>query len=347
MLTKKNLVLCGINEKEKKAVVTMQCNGEMTSGIVRLYNFSQEPRGIISLGIYADKSVIKAGLTKTGLMTFSFLTELNKIPETFSCAVVNLVGGEITPLLYGGVDEGITNSEVFDKVISSLSRTKNMNEVEQTLDDFGVDYEDKEKTEIESLIDKEMMKNDEMCEKECDNCFYKKYYLSIEEDLDEDSLTNKTLSVKGQEEKQENKSGENKENNCLYNEEIGLCNDEKIEDSIEEKEKNFFSQLKEQIEEVFHNGEEETYLAQLIPNSNWVKVKTEGSDYYVLGLIKEDEEIKYICYGVPGIYQSNPPRFLAGYPVWFPIDINKPQGFGYWLSYQDAESGESVKAMIV
>ena len=72
----------------------------------------------------------------------------------------------------------------------------------------------------------------------------------------------------------------------------------------------------------------------------------ESGDYYVLGLIYEEDELKYVCYGVTGIYQKNPPRELSGYPVWFPLDKEKREGFGYWLTYQDAESGKSVKAIV-
>ena len=73
----------------------------------------------------------------------------------------------------------------------------------------------------------------------------------------------------------------------------------------------------------------------------------DNGDYYVLGLLYEGENLKYICYGVPGVYQKYPPRELSGYPIWFPLDENSPEGFGYWLSYQDANSGESVKAVVI
>ena len=106
--------------------------------------------------------------------------------------------------------------------------------------------------------------------------------------------------------------------------------------------------MKGQIDNLFANNPTEDYLQELIPNSKWVKVGLENEeDYYVLGLIYEKEKLMYISYGVPGVYQKVPPRELSGFPVWFPLDENKPQGFGYWLSYQDADSGESVKAVII
>ena len=106
-------------------------------------------------------------------------------------------------------------------------------------------------------------------------------------------------------------------------------------------------EIKGQVDSLFDNNAKEDYLEEIIPNSKWVKVDFgESGDYYVLGLIFEAEDLKFIVYGVPGVFQKNPPKELAGYPVWFPLDKNKPESFGYWLSYQDAKTGDSIKALV-
>ena len=85
----------------------------------------------------------------------------------------------------------------------------------------------------------------------------------------------------------------------------------------------------------------------MIPASKWVKVEYEDDgDFYVFGLLYEGEKIKYVCYGVPAIYEDEPPQELTGYPIFLPLDKNNLKGFGYWLTYQDAETGEPVKAII-
>ena len=115
----------------------------------------------------------------------------------------------------------------------------------------------------------------------------------------------------------------------------------------EENSQSFYSEIKKQIDLLFEQHQAESYLENAIPQSKWVKVEfEEGGDYYVFGLVYEEDELKYICYGVPGIYSSTPPKQLSGYPIWFPLDKNNEQGFGYWLTYQDAETGESIKAII-
>ena len=90
MLEKKSMVLTSASGGQEKAVLSMECDKNMLTGRVRLYNFGAEPKGIISLGIFDQNKVVKAGLTKVSSMLFSFQTESASMPQNFSCAVVNL-----------------------------------------------------------------------------------------------------------------------------------------------------------------------------------------------------------------------------------------------------------------
>lgn len=316
MFNKKSIVLNGVSDNSQKGILSIEQDGDNVYGNIRLFNFNSEPNGIISLGIYNDDKVIKAGLTRLSDMFFGFKSELKKIPQNFSCAVVNFVGGEPRPLLYGNSDGYFDKDRVFDEVISKLKSTKSTSQIEEILDKYDINYTDEENKQIDSEIEQNITQDDiamcqSGCEKQCEKCEYKKYYISHAVSLDE---TTKTID-----------EGEN---------------------DIE-KTKNFYEEMKEHIDKLFSNNPSENYLQSLLPNSKFVRVDLDENNYYVLGLIYSDNIVKYICYGVPGIYQKDPPRQLSGYPVWFPIDQEKPQGFGYWLTYQDADSGESVKALIV
>lgn len=319
MLNKKSIVLSGVDNSSKRAVLTLENSANGINGRLRLYNFGLEPLGIITLGIYQKGNVFKAGLIKISEMLYSFASDIKDISENFSCAVINFVNGEPRPILYG-TSEGYDDQEkIFGQVINSLSEAKNVEEVEHTLDKFGVDYDDELKSEINEEIDKCISEESiEKCEGDCENCEYKKFYFS-------------QIKVQELENSQENN-----------NDEI-----DKKEDEIQGTQ-TFYLEMKSQLDDLFANNPNEEYLQELLPNSKWVKVSIdENGNYYVLGLIYEGDVLQYICYGVPGVYQKIPPRELSGFPVWFPLDQTKPQGFGYWLSYQDAESGESVKAVIV
>lgn len=306
MFNKKSIVLNGVDERNKRAVLTLECDGEITKGVVRLYNYGAQPRGIISLGLYYDGKVTKAGLTHAGNMVFNFSCQIDQIPKKFSCAIVNFVDGEPKPILYGNSEGYLDHEEVFAEVVSSLSTAQNTAEVEEKLNEYGIDFDDELKEEIEQNITK-CLKNEECGD--CENCQYKKFYYQSIKSLNEERAD--------------------------------------LEKEVDEKEV-FYNEMKAQIDQLFANNPSEEYLEELISNSKWVKVNLAGGDdYYVLGLIYDDNKLNYICYGVPGVYQKVPPRELSGYPIWFPLDENKPQGFGYWLSYQDADSGESVKAIVV
>ena len=302
MFSKKSIVLNNLENLSKKAIITVECDGYETTGKLRLYNFSQEPLGILSLGIYHNGKVEKAGLTRIENMVYQFGCNLNSLPQTFSCAVVNFTQGQSKPILFGTSEGCVEVEQVLDNVLSAVRESKTSKDVEEILNQSGLDYDDQLKEEIEKEIDK--------CIGDCENCEYKKFYFA----------NVKTQSdMIGEED-------EKKDNNQTH----------------------FYAEIKEQIDSLFASNPTEEHLENIISNSKWVKVKVdEEGNYYVLGLIYEEETLKYICYGVPGVYQKNPPRQLSGYPIWVPLEEDKPQNFGYWLSYQDASNGDSVRATII
>lgn len=86
---------------------------------------------------------------------------------------------------------------------------------------------------------------------------------------------------------------------------------------------------------------------EYIANSRWIKVPQYGSYYpyshnnhYIIGLISEGERMKYIVYGIPGPYGPVPPQGMDGFYCWKPG--KDMYGFGYWLLFIDASTGEVV-----
>ena len=303
MINKKSIVLNGAISSSCKALLLFECDGEETNGKVRLYNFSSEPHGILTLGIYFDGVVVKAGLTQIDKMLYEFNCDMKKLPLVFSCAIINFVGGVPSPILYGSSQGETDKEKVFDEIIAKLKGVSSVSDVEKILQEYDVDYEEDLKKEVEAQIENAVEKQGYHSCTDCENCKYKQYYYSHAQSMN---------------------ANENKENK-----------------------KTFLEEMTPHITQLFSKNPSEEYLEKLLPSSKFVKVSLDEENYYVLGLIYEQDVIKYICYGVPGIYQKNPPKQLSGYPVWFPIDENKQDGFGYWLSYQDAENGESVKASII
>ncbi len=295
MFTKKSLVLLGINSQQEKAVLTLESQGELVSGRLRLYNFGKEPEGIVSLGFYQNGKVKKCGLVRSSNMLYTFKTDAFDAEE-FSCAVVNFVGAKVTPLLFGTTQKNTSNEEILGKIAGEVFDESEAKKIEQKLDEHAVQYDDELQAEIDQQIDKAFSQS-QPDEDKCSNCKYKR---------------------------------------CFFGEE-------------ESQQKVFFiDEIKGQIDKLFKENPKENFLEEAIPSSKWVRVEFDGEgDYYILGLVYDEAgAIKYVCYGVPGIYQKNPPKQLSGYPVWFPLDSQKKESFGYWLTYQDAETGESIKAVV-
>ena len=297
MFSKKSLVLIGMKNENEKAVLSLEKKGDMFEGRVRLYNFSSEPCGILSIGFYLNGKVLKAGLSRVSSNLYNFKTDILDLEEDFSCAVVNFYEGELKPLLYGSTKALEDNVEKIGKLMTEEFNEKvSVKKVEKVLDENGIDYDENLKEEIENEIDKNLCRD-------CLNCSYRKAFY--------------------EKEKQVRKN------------------------DVEDVEKNFFDEIKTQVDGLFEKNEREEFLEKIIPNSKWVKVEYEQSgDYYILGLIYDEDRLKYIVYGVPGVYQKDPPKELSGYPIWLPLDEEKRESFGYWLSYQDAETGESVRAVV-
>lgn len=320
MISKKSIVLSDVkNNSNKKAVLTLERKEDDIVGSVRFYNFPSADLGLLTLGFYCKNRVIKSGLTYKSNSYYTFLLSEDFLEDKFSCAVIEFKEAEAIPILYGA-SEG-RDENVYASIISELSGNSSMQNVQKVLDENGIDFDDDEKEEIESEIDKCME-----CEN-CANCFYKKYF--YENEKVESGQDEKILSLNS-EEKEQN-SGED------------------IVNEIEEPQsaESFIGKLKPQIDKLFEKNPIEKNLEELIPNSKFVKIEYEDDgDFYVFGIIYEGGNIKYVCYGVPAVYEEEPPNELSGYPTFLPLNKEEKEGFGYWLTYQDAETGEPIKAVI-
>ena len=102
----------------------------------------------------------------------------------------------------------------------------------------------------------------------------------------------------------------------------------------------FYSRMREEIENVLSSYPKEEALENMVENSRWVKINYGENKFYVFGVIYGNGEAQYICYGVPSDNPDNPPpslencSFIPAYPT---------GNAGYWIMYQDAKTGASIK----
>jgi len=293
MIYKKSVVLSSVSNGKEKGVLTLEYDGGDVLGTVKLYNFSKEPEGILSVGILNDGQVLKAGLALNTKGSYSFKLDGAKELSNFSCALVNFVKGEVTPLLHGSTTGCPTSEERLANSLSVFDGDATIDSVKKTLDENEIYLE--EQDEIEEQIENEFF----ACNNKCSECKYRDAFFKLEDSFEQEE---------------------------------------------EEEQDTFFDGIKEQISSLFDKYPEEEILKQIIPDSKWVKVNyEEKNEYYVVGLLYENNEIKYVCYGIPSVFTQEPPIDLKGFAQWLPIDSTKEQGFGYWITYQDASTGENVK----
>lgn len=108
----------------------------------------------------------------------------------------------------------------------------------------------------------------------------------------------------------------------------------------------FYTQVENQISMLFEKNEPDFTLQKIIPDSKFVKVKN-GEDYYVFGVIYQDGLEKCICYGIPSEFSTVPPKEMEGFCQWLPLDVNDYTGKGYFMTYQDAQTGENISVEVI
>lgn len=108
----------------------------------------------------------------------------------------------------------------------------------------------------------------------------------------------------------------------------------------------FFDMIAKQFETLINNGKPCKEVEKLIPNSQWAYVPNDENDAepYIVGRIfNENGETQFVCYGVPAQNQDEAVNVDKNYGQWLPLDNHNPSGKGYYLMYQDAQTGENIK----
>ena len=127
---------------------------------------------------------------------------------------------------------------------------------------------------------------------------------------------------------------------------VKVQTNEKSNAIVQDTKQDFYSRVEGQINNFFENNEADLALESIIPDSKFCKVNLDGG-YYVFGIIYEGGKEKCICYGIPCDYYDAPPKEIEGYSQWLPVDTNNYQGKGYWLTYQDAKTGENILVEVI
>lgn len=104
----------------------------------------------------------------------------------------------------------------------------------------------------------------------------------------------------------------------------------------------FYERMKGEIDGILSAYPAEPSLEKVVKNSKWVKITYGDDRFYVFGIIYDNNKPQYICYGVPTETGKTPPESMQGLASFIPSAVGERQK-GFWVMYQDAETGASIK----
>ena len=102
----------------------------------------------------------------------------------------------------------------------------------------------------------------------------------------------------------------------------------------------FYDKMKKEIETVLSSYPAEEGLEKTVEKSRFVKIHYGEGKFYVFGVIYGGGKAQFICYGVPAKDSKNQPPSLTN-SSFIPSAENSEEG--YWVMYQDAKTGATVK----
>lgn len=123
------------------------------------------------------------------------------------------------------------------------------------------------------------------------------------------------------------------------------CQDETVSGIFQSYEQGYYSKIGASLTSLFCRGTKITELERVIPKSKWVKIDYTANQYYIVGIIEENGQADYICYGVPGLYGS-PPEKLKEFSCFVPKNLFNVSDGGYYMMFQSAKSGEKIAPKI-
>ncbi len=325
---KKNIILLpayydGVNNQ--KGILNVENeNGELRCN-VKCFNIKPTNEQFL-FSIVVNDEVYKTKVSAKELSSLTYVVKSNcKSGDKISSLVLSVKSNSYDILLWGTTETTKAwqttsilkiENELKKETYSHLNNKYNVNS-----NNFNETEYQKEQQEIENYIDKIM-------------------------DLTSDSQEN---LVNNEKIVQKSDFNTDKREFNIFNQNY---NDESKENEIKNRvepdyqNENFYERVKNQIEDIFNNSEQDDLLKNIIPNGKFCKVKMEEG-YYVFGVIYEDNEPRYICYGVPCKQKGDKPTDLEGNYDWLPLDTQDEEGMGYWLSYQDASNGKNIKVEVI
>jgi len=307
-----------VNGKGVSGVARAECENGVTAVNISLINFAAVTEGeYVAMLVLGNEKFIEY----LGANPFSLSREYNAAADGFACFVAHAAEEKFTPVAAGISAEAKFGVDSLTEILSEKFKKKEPPAPKSESATDTVDAADYAEYDDETVATEN-------------------YYLNPDADAE-------TLTIKDYGDEQ-----------TLHTANIGADNEGETEKSrSEEKEKihenekrfafgekprNFYLTVKDELDGIFGTYPSDDALEKTLPGSKWVRIDYGENKYYVVGIITEKGAPKYICYGVPSPYGEFPPKELAGYCSFIPRSVFDMRGDGFWMMFQDAETGECV-----
>ena len=332
ILLKKNVILIPADYdgvSNQKGVLTLEYQDDKIVGSLRCYNLKPTAE-VFSVGLQVGDSTFKTKATAKELSNLKLIlnataTNASKV----NCVIVSLNGDKYTTLLWGSTE--ITKSIAENYFVESLlEKTQILTSQE------NAKKESQKPATMQSKSEQIESQQDEIFEDELLENYIDKVMSQTSEQADLNKASSESNSA---------------ENNYSFVPDfektfVQANNSTKIIQNEQNTSSTFFGRVENQIQTLFDSNQADVTLEKIIPDSKFCKVQN-GEEFYVFGVIYQEGKPRCICYGIPADYSSVPPAEVDGLCQWLPLDSNNYQGKGYWMTYQDAITGDNIVVELV
>ena len=163
---------------------------------------------------------------------------------------------------------------------------------------------------------------------------FKNYYEEEDDEYHELSQTRQNAHAKGATEKQRKKAG----TDGTEDEDASL-----VRGTFKTDPDGYYLSVKEEIDRLFKTYPRDKTLNGAFSCSDWVRVKGTAKDpQYLVGVLKNDGRVNYICYALVAEDKETPPDEIKNVCAFVPVSLYD-ETKGFFVIFQSAATGECVR----
>lgn len=343
---KKNIILIPVDFDGislEKGLLTLTCSEKAVQGNLRCYNLIGYSS--LTMGVVINGKIHKFKLSEKDTKNFNFdIPAKVENVDKISCAILQIKEQDYKTILWGSTETTKSWQTTLEYMLEKEVAPNVPYEVKGEQTTLF-----KDESESSFYKAKNIEKNNFSINKDEKEIFAtdkEKFKSEIDEEENETDLNKFIDKIIDITEPKENFSYKDNTTEVFSEENFKKTDEDIVEDDTQNPE--FFIKIQSQVDLMFKENPEDVALNEIIPNSKFCKVNFDDNiGYYVFGVIYESEKPKYLCYGIPAKFGAEPPSENSNYYQWLPLDVDNFDADGYYVMYQDANTGENINVEVV